>query len=168
MSTINIFSALWRGVELLLINWIHPFPFILVLWFLRCWCYSCHLLLDHILFTFIHGPNIPGSYVILFFAGLDFTFINCISFLLWLSQFILSGAISNCPPSFLSSILDTFQTGDSSFSVISLCPFMQFMGFSWQVYWGGLPFPLPADHILSELSTIFIIFIKILPYQLYR
>ena len=40
------------------------------------------------------------------------------------------------------------------FSVISLCPFIQFMGFSWQVYWGGLPFPLPVDHILSELSTM--------------
>ena len=40
------------------------------------------------------------------------------------------------------------------FSVISLCPFIQFMGFSWQVYWGGLPFPLPVDHLLSELSTM--------------
>ena len=26
------------------------------------------------------------------------------------------------------------------------------MSFSWQVYWGGLPFSPPADHVLSELS----------------
>ena len=36
---------------------------------------------------------------------------------------------------------------------LSLCLFIQFMGFSWQVYWDGLPFP-PVDHILSELSTM--------------
>ena len=28
------------------------------------------------------------------------------------------------------------------------------MRFSQQVYWGGLPFPPPADHILSELSAM--------------
>ena len=28
------------------------------------------------------------------------------------------------------------------------------MRFSWQVYWGGLPFPPPVDHVLSELSTM--------------
>ena len=27
------------------------------------------------------------------------------------------------------------------------------MGFSRQEYWGGLPFPSPVDHILSDLST---------------
>ena len=27
---------------------------------------SCHLLFDHFQFTLIHGPNIPGSYAILF------------------------------------------------------------------------------------------------------
>ena len=32
-------------------------------------------------------------------------------------------------------------------------PFIQFMRFSWQVYWGGLPFFPPVDHILSELSS---------------
>ena len=32
-------------------------------------------------------------------------------------------------------------------------PFIQFMRFSWQVYWGGLPFFTPVDHILSELSS---------------
>ena len=28
------------------------------------------------------------------------------------------------------------------------------MGFSQQVYWGGLPLPPPVDHVLSELSTV--------------
>ena len=41
--------------------------------------------------------------------------------------------------------------GGSSFSVIASCFFIQFMGFSPQVYWSGLPFPSPVYHILSEL-----------------
>ena len=44
--------------------------------------------------------------------------------------------------------------GDSPFSVISFCFFIQFIRFSWQVYWGGLPFLPPVDQVLSELSTI--------------
>jgi len=28
------------------------------------------------------------------------------------------------------------------------------MGFSWQEYWSGLPFPAPVGHILSELFTM--------------
>ena len=38
-----------------------------------------------------------------------------------------------------------------------LSPFSLFtlsMGLSWQEYWSGLPFPLPVDHILPELSTM--------------
>ena len=60
-----------------------------------------------------HWPNIPGSYVILFFTELDFTFTTRIihkwaSFPLWPSCFILSIAIHNCLPLFPSSMLDTF------------------------------------------------------------
>ena len=44
--------------------------------------------------------------------------------------------------------------GSSSFSVLSFCLFMLFMGFSRQEYWSGLLFPSPVDHILSELSTM--------------
>ena len=44
--------------------------------------------------------------------------------------------------------------GSSSFSVLSFCLFIQFMGFSRQEYWSALPFPSPVDHILSELSTM--------------
>ena len=42
----------------------------------------------------------------------------------------------------------------SSFSVLSFCLFILFVGFSRQEYWSGLPFPFPVDHVLSELSTM--------------
>ena len=44
--------------------------------------------------------------------------------------------------------------GNSSFSILSFCLFILFMGFSRQEYWSGLPFPSPVDHILSDLSTM--------------
>ena len=44
--------------------------------------------------------------------------------------------------------------GSSSFSVLSFCLFILFMGFSRQEYWSGFPFPSPVDHIFSELSTM--------------
>ena len=44
--------------------------------------------------------------------------------------------------------------GSSSFSVISFCLFIVFMGFSRQEHWSGLSFPSLVDHILSELSTM--------------
>ena len=34
--------------------------------------HSWHLVVDHIQFTFIQGPNIPGSCAILFFTASDF------------------------------------------------------------------------------------------------
>ena len=42
----------------------------------------------------------------------------------------------------------------SSFSVISFCLFILFMGFLRQECWSGLPFPSPVDHVLTELSTM--------------
>ena len=44
--------------------------------------------------------------------------------------------------------------GSSSFSVLSFCLFILFMGFSRQEYWSGLPFPSPVNHILSDFSTM--------------
>ena len=41
-----------------------------------------------------------------------------------------------------------------SFSILSFCLFILFMGFSRQEYWSGLPFPSPVDHILLNLSTM--------------
>ena len=44
--------------------------------------------------------------------------------------------------------------GSSSFSVLSFCFYILFMGFSRQKYRSGFPFPSPVDHIFSEVSTM--------------
>ena len=44
--------------------------------------------------------------------------------------------------------------GSSSFSVLSFCLFILFMGFSRQEYWSGLPFPCLGVYILTEISTM--------------
>ena len=44
--------------------------------------------------------------------------------------------------------------GSSSFSALSFCLFILFMGFSRQEYWSGLPFSSPVDHILSVGSSV--------------
>ena len=44
--------------------------------------------------------------------------------------------------------------GSSSFSALSFCLFILFMGFSKQIYWSGLPFLSLVDHILPDLSTM--------------
>ena len=84
--------------------------------------------------------HIPGSCAIFFFATLDFTFTtrrfhNWAFFLLWLSLFVPSGAFSWL---FSSSVLGTYWLGSSSFSFISFCLFILFMGFSRQECWCGL------------------------------
>ena len=144
-------------VMIILNEFSHSSPF-LVQWFLKCRYSPLTSSVWLLQFTLIHGPNILGSYVILFFTASDFTSItshihNWALFLLWLHLFILSGAIS---PLFSSSILGTYRPGSSSFSVISFCLFILFMGFSRQKYWSGFPFhsPVLSDHILSELSTM--------------
>ena len=55
---------------------------------------------------------------------------------------------------FSSIILGTYWPGKFSFSFLSFCLFIVFMGFSRQEYWSGLPFPSPVDHILSEIPTM--------------
>ena len=109
--------------------------------------------------TLIHGPNIPGCYAILSFTALGFIITarhidNWALFPLWPSHLILSGAINNCPPLFPSSILDNFQPGGWSSSVITFCTFILSMRFSRQQYWSGLQVLPPVDHVLSELFTI--------------
>ena len=117
---------------------------------------SCHLLFDHFPFTLIHGPNIPGSYAILFIqhwtlllspvtstTGCCFCFGSVSSF--FLKLFLCYSTVAYWAPTDL---------GSSSFSVLSFCLFILFMGFSRQEYLSGLPMPSPEDHILSELSTM--------------
>ena len=87
--------------------------------------FTHHHLFDHFWFTLIHGPNIPGSFEILFFTALDFSFItshihNWVVFLLWLCLFIPSGAIS---PLFSSSILGTYWPGELIFQHHTHLPF---------------------------------------------
>ena len=43
--------------------------------------------------------------------------------------------------------------GSFSFSIVSFCLFILFMGFSRQEYWSGFPFPSPVDHILSYINA---------------
>ena len=93
--------------------------------FLNVNVHSKHLLFAHFQFTLIHGPSIPDSYTILFFAALDFTSIishihNWVLFSLWLSLFILPGAIS---PLFSSSIFGTYQPGKFIFQCPIFLPF---------------------------------------------
>ena len=118
--------------------------------------FSCHLLFDHFQFILIRGPNIPGSYAILFFTASDFMSITSrihswVLFSLWLSLFILSGAISLL---FSSSILGTYLPGELIFQCHIFLPLHTVHGVSRQEYWSGLPFPSPVDHILSELSIM--------------
>ena len=109
---------------------------------------TCHLVTvrcccsDTKSFLTLYNPNdcsMPGSPVlyyvpefaethVLCFTALDFTFTtgyihNWLSFPLWPSCFILSGAISNCPLLFPSSILDTFWPGSRIFPCHIFLPF---------------------------------------------
>ena len=114
-----------------------------------------HLLFDHFQFALIHGPNLPGSYAILFFTASDFTSItsyvhNWVLLWLWLSLHSLELFLHWSPVAYWAPT----DLGSSSFSVLSFHLFILFMGFSRQEYWSGLPFPSPVDHILSELYTM--------------
>ena len=106
-----------------------------------------------------HRSNIPGSYAVLFFIPLDFTtshIHNWVLFPLWSSCLVVSGAISNCPWCFCSSLLDTFRPGGwgAHLLVSYLFDFSYCSWFSRQEYWSRLPFPPPVDHIFSKLFTM--------------
>ena len=51
-------------------------------------------------------------------------------------------------------MLDPFRAGGLIFPCRVFFPFTPFMGFSWQVSWGGLQLPPPVHHALSELPTM--------------
>ena len=76
-------------------------------------------------------------------TGCCFCFGSISSF--FLELFLYSSPVAYCTPTDL---------GSSSFSVLSFCLFILFMGFSRQEYWSGLPLPSLVDHVLSELSTM--------------
>ena len=127
---------------------------ILVRWFLEC----RHSLLPSPVWPLPicldHGPNIPGSYAILLFTASDLASITShihkwALFLLWLHPFILSGVISPlmAPVAYWAPT----DLGSSSFSFLSFCLLILFMGFSRQEYWSG-PFT-SGPHSISTLST---------------
>ena len=96
--------------------------------------HSCHLLFDHFQFTLIHGPNIPGSYAILFLTASDFTSItsHIHTWVLFcfgsISSFFLELFLHWSPVAYWAPT----DLGSSSFSVLSFCLFILFMGFSRQ------------------------------------
>ena len=119
--------------------------------------FTHHLLFDHFQFALIHRPNIPGSYAILPFTVSDFTSITS-HLPNWVSFFCFGSVSSCCLELFLHCSPVAYWTPtdlwSSSFSVLSFCLFILFMGFSKQEYWSDLPFLSPVDHVLSELSTM--------------
>ena len=76
-------------------------------------------------------------------AGCGFCF-GCVSSF-FLDLFLYWSPVTYWAPTYL---------GNSSFSVLSFCLLILFMGFSRQEYWSGLPCPSPVGLILSELSTM--------------
>ena len=68
----------------------------------------------------------------------------------FISSFFLELLLHSSPVAYWAPT----NLGRSSFSVLSFCLFILFMGFSRKEYWSGLPFPFPVEHILSELSTM--------------
>ena len=118
--------------------------------------HSCHFLFDHFQFALIHGLNVTGSYAVLLFIASDFALspvtsaTGCCFYFVPVSSFFLDLFLHWSPIAYWVPT----DLGSSSFSVISFCLFILFMGFSGHEYWSGLPFPSPVDHVLSELSTM--------------
>ena len=99
---------------------------------------------DYFQFTLIYGPNIPGSYAILFFTESDFTSVtshihNWVLFLLWFRLFILSGVISSL---FSSSIFGTYWHGEFIFQCPIILPFHTVRGVlkTRILEWVAIPF----------------------------
>ena len=115
-----------------------------------------HLLFDHFQSTLIHGPNIPGCYAILFFIASDFAFTSKLCFHLQTTGhcFCFGSGFSFLLELFLCSFPVAYWAptylGSSSFSVLSFCFFILFMGFSWH------PFNI-SEHLFSGyLARLFL------------
>ena len=110
-----------------------------------------HLLLDHVQFTLIHGPNIPVPYAILFFVASGFTLPPdtftteyCFCFGPDSSFFLELFFHSSSVVYLTHTNLEGSTSGVISFFLLL------FMGFSRQEYRSDLPSPSPVDHALSE------------------
>ena len=118
--------------------------------------FTHHLLFDHFQFALIHGPTfqVPMQYCSLqhwtLLPSPVTSTTGCCFHFDSISSFFLELFPHWSPVAYWAST----NLGSSSFSVLSFCLFIVFIGFSRQEYWSGLPFPSPVDHGLSELSTI--------------
>ena len=105
-------------------------------------------------FTSIRGPNIPGPYALysirLLLSSPVTSTTGCCFHFGSISSFFLELFLHSSPVAYWAPT----DRRSSSFSVLSFCLFILFMGFSRQEYRSGLPFPAPVDHILSELYTM--------------
>ena len=114
------------------------------------------LLFDHFQFMLICGLNIPGSYEIFFLQhqtllpspvtskpGHYFCFHSISS--LYLELFFYSSPVAYWASTDLGSL---------SFSVISFCLFILFVGFSRQEYWSDVALSSPVYQVLPELSAV--------------
>ena len=112
-----------------------------------------HLRFDHFQFALFHGPNILGSYAILFFIASDFMSItsHIYNWALFcfgsISSFFLELFLYFSPVAYWAPT----NLGSSSFSVLSFCFCILFMGFWRHEY---LLFSSSVDHVLSDLFTM--------------
>ena len=121
--------------------------------------HSCHLLLDQVQFTLIHGPNIPDCYAVLSFTALDFILPPNIS---------TTGHHFHFGPDtsfFLKPLVIAFRSSLISYWTPSnlgahlLChiflPFLIVHGFltASRLVWFAIP-SSSRPHILSELFTV--------------
>ena len=158
MVTISCTNGFWPTVVDIMVIWV-KFSHSRAFYFAdssNVDAHSCHLLFDHFQFALIHGPNIPCSYAILLFTASDLASItshihNWVLFCFGsIPSFILELFLHWSPVAYWALSL----LGSSSFSILSFCLFIQFMGFSRWAYWSGFPFSSPVDYILSDLSTV--------------
>ena len=122
-------------------------------------------------FTLIHGPNIPGSYAILFFTASDFTFTtrhthNWVLFLLCLSLFIPSGAVSLL---FSSSILVTYQPWEFIFQCHIFFTFhtVHEVLKARMLKWFAIPFSMDHWSFIRTLIKLIKSFIRMLHQDLW-
>ena len=138
------------------------FQSILVHWFLECQRSLLPSPVWPLPICLIHGPNISGSYAILFFTALDLASItshihNRVFFLLLLHLFILSGVIS---PLISCSILGTYRPGEFLFQDPIILPFHTVHGVlnARILKWFAIPFSSgphsvrPLHHDLAILG----------------
>ena len=113
---------------------------------------SCHLLFDHFQFALIHGPDIPGSYAIFLFTASDLASITshihswyCFCFGS-IPSFFLELFVHWSPVAYWAAT----DLWSSSFSILSFCLFILFMGFSRQEYWSSLPLQVSLSITKSQ------------------